>query len=368
LQLELGDGVNPSTLFFESLGDGTVTLARFSVNPGPPNTGAGFFGLTFWSGSAFTSATITTCDLGADGRRVSFFDGTTWAPVPNQLFIDGSPSCIRAVIDPTTVPAIGDLTTVYFATTAEAADHAGPDITLHATPDQLWPATGAMVPVTLSGVIHDVNAIGTASVHVVDEYGSVEPSASIVVAADGRYSVTILLEAGRHSTDTDGRRYTVRIDAADEAGNASSASTVVPVPYFVDGSVEGRIRGDVRLSDGSTYYDVSINAKEASGTGELGHFAMKRVTPARTDRFVSDGVAGVSFMRGSGSFVDSVIYIGTGKWNGQPGYRFEAYVIDRGDPGPGMDQVRFSIVDSSGVIVATFDGLVTMWNIQSATY
>jgi hypothetical protein len=91
-----------------------------------------------------------------------------------------------------------------------------------------------MVPVTISGTITDagsgVNA-NSAAYSVKDEYNEVQPSGAIMLGPSGNYSMSILLQASRLGTDTDGRRYTVTVRASDHAGNSGSKMTVVNVPH-----------------------------------------------------------------------------------------------------------------------------------------
>jgi hypothetical protein len=114
------------------------------------------------------------------------------------------------------------------------ADKTPPVITLSATPKVLWPPSDKMVPVTVSGAITDtgsgVNA-NSAAYAVKDEYGEVQPHGAITLRAGGAYSFTILLQASRLGTDLDGRRYTVTVQAKDNAGNGGSKTSVVTVPH-----------------------------------------------------------------------------------------------------------------------------------------
>ena len=71
----------------------------------------------------------------------------------------------------------------------------------------------------------------TAAFHVVDEYGTVHPSGPVSVGADGRYSFTVMLQASRLGSDSNGRRYEVVVTVSDNAGNAGSASAIVTVPH-----------------------------------------------------------------------------------------------------------------------------------------
>jgi hypothetical protein len=59
---------------------------------------------------------------------------------------------------------------------------------------------------------------------------SVEPSGSLTLGQDGRYTATIPLQASRHGNDLDGREYIITVYAKDNAGNTGSAATGVTVP------------------------------------------------------------------------------------------------------------------------------------------
>jgi FG-GAP-like repeat len=113
-------------------------------------------------------------------------------------------------------------------------DTTPPVITLAATPKVLWPPNGKMVPVTISGTITDagsgVNA-SSAKFAVHDEYHLVQPHGTIALDPAGNYSFTILLQASRKGDDHDGRRYTIRVSAIDNAGNRGVKQTSVTVPH-----------------------------------------------------------------------------------------------------------------------------------------
>jgi hypothetical protein len=63
--------------------------------------------------------------------------------------------------------------------------------------------------------------------------------------------------------------------------------------------------------------------------------------------------------------VDSAAFSGEGRWNGQPGYTFEATATDAGEPGVGRDAFAVTIKSPSGEVVATVGGLLSGGNIQS---
>jgi DNA-binding beta-propeller fold protein YncE len=90
------------------------------------------------------------------------------------------------------------------ATMPRPYDLTPPSLTITATPATLWPPNGKLVPVTIVATITDAGSgvdPNTTIYAVDDEYGSVEPSGSLTLGADGRYSATIPLQASRHGND-----------------------------------------------------------------------------------------------------------------------------------------------------------------------
>lgn len=113
-------------------------------------------------------------------------------------------------------------------------DAVAPRASASATPAQLWPANGRMVPVVVSGTITDRGSgidPATAAFSVVDDYGSIHPVGNLTLGAGGAYSCTVQLEARRNGQDRDGRHYTVTVRAKDLAGNAAAANTAVICPH-----------------------------------------------------------------------------------------------------------------------------------------
>jgi hypothetical protein len=113
-------------------------------------------------------------------------------------------------------------------------DTTPPVITLAAAIATLWPPNGKLVADQLFGTIADALSgvdVNTLSFHVIDEYGSVQPTGPIVLTPDGRFSFTVMLEASRFGSDRDGRRYEVVVTANDRAGNTSSSLATVLVPH-----------------------------------------------------------------------------------------------------------------------------------------
>jgi hypothetical protein len=63
--------------------------------------------------------------------------------------------------------------------------------------------------------------------------------------------------------------------------------------------------------------------------------------------------------------LDTVRIYGVGKWNGRPGYTFEASATDQGEPGRGRDTFSLTIRDPGGNVVANVSGILAAGNIQS---
>jgi uncharacterized protein (DUF2141 family) len=166
-------------------------------------------------------------------------DGTLQPALTYSSVGDAAPSVVAADVngdgklDLVASGAEGNAISVRLNNTA-SLDTTPPTITLSATPKFLWPPTGSMLPVTVTGAITDTGSgvnQRTAAYSVKDEYGQLHPSSSITLGAGGSYSFTTLLQASRLGTDLDGRQYTVTVRASDNAGNAASTSTIVTVPH-----------------------------------------------------------------------------------------------------------------------------------------
>ena len=115
-----------------------------------------------------------------------------------------------------------------------SADTTPPTITVSAAPGVLWPPNGKMIPVTISGTITDTGSgvnLNRVAYAVKDEYGVVQPHGGVVLGSEGGYTFSIWLQASRRSTDRDGRRYVVTVQAEDNGRNIGSKTTVVTVPH-----------------------------------------------------------------------------------------------------------------------------------------
>jgi len=89
-----------------------------------------------------------------------------------------------------------------------------------------------MMPVSVSGTITDTGCTVTSAAYAVkDEYGEVQPSGPVTLGAGGAYSLTVLLQASRLGSDSDGRLYTITVSASNNAGKTGSQAGPVIVPH-----------------------------------------------------------------------------------------------------------------------------------------
>jgi len=225
--------------------------------------------------------------------------------------------------------------------------------------DTIAPAVTIASPIAAT---YEFNQVVTAS------YACVDGGSGIATCAGPAPSGTVL------DTSTEGP-HAFSVTATDAAGN----STIKTVTYTVAG-LEGRMTGDgeIEAHDGPEHRFEFHLAERHIGVerGEL-HYTLTTPKSGRqnekTDRFDSTSIGSITFWdnpafkpgRGPRPTVDSVIFSGTGRWNGAPDYTFEARASDGGEPGRGHDTFAITIRDWKGMAVATVSGTLTEGNIQS---
>jgi hypothetical protein len=110
-------------------------------------------------------------------------------------------------------------------------------IVVKATPHTLTPPNGQYVPVTVTGTFNEsaVNASPSGFFYVTDQYGKIEPRATIPLhqsttdSSTYSFSFTIELRAQRGSMTLNGRQYDILVGARDAAG-AVGKTIAVHVP------------------------------------------------------------------------------------------------------------------------------------------
>lgn len=196
---------------------------------------------------------------------------------------------------------------------------------------------------------------------------------------------------------------TVTCTATDDAGNKASKTFKVTV-----NAPDGRMYGVGHINEGNKHHHFAFRVAQL-GNRDYGRLEYWVNDPHRCSvwdddydrhgdndgdhdndfgrdhrsppsRFESTSITSVIFSdnpafqpngrsRGSKPTVDTVQIKGKGKWNGQPGYTFEAKATDRGEPGRHRDTFSLVIMDSHGRVVASVNVNETLTldggNIQS---
>jgi hypothetical protein len=209
---------------------------------------------------------------------------------------------------------------------------------------------------------------------------------------------------------------TVTCTAADAAGNTATKSFTVTI---ADDPAPGKMHGGGHVMSGLHRYDFNFSLLELFNGRAFGWFKLKvcqPVPPRRghdhddfskyksrgedddddDDRNDHDfekhehddegrcaGAAGrffattFSFVRFSDNpaFVpgvgrnqpktDTVVFAGTGLWNGVPGYRYEVKATDQGEPARSRDTLEVTITAPDGKVVAQAHAPLTAGNVQS---
>jgi hypothetical protein len=172
-------------------------------------------------------ANITAEATGPTGRVVTYSatatDAVTASIVPVCTPASGATFAIGTTnVGCTATDGAGKTTSKSFTVTVR--DTVVPALTVSVNPTLIWSPNGAMVPVTLSGVVTDSGSgPGTVRYSVKDEYGTIQPSAGPVATnGDGSYSFSVSLQASRKGSDKNGRTYTFTVTATDKAGNSAT--------------------------------------------------------------------------------------------------------------------------------------------------
>jgi hypothetical protein len=131
----------------------------------------------------------------------------------------------------------------------------------------------------------------------------------------------------------------------------------------------GHMRGAGHLDAHGRRHHFEFDVRERADGRERGRLEYR----IQGRRFVSTAVNVVTFSdgprvkpaRAPEPSIDTVLFAGTGRWNGTPGYTFQVRGVDAGEPGRGRDHVTITITDPMGRIVVSVSGTLTGGNIQS---
>jgi beta-lactamase superfamily II metal-dependent hydrolase/DNA/RNA endonuclease YhcR with UshA esterase domain len=150
--------------------------------------------------------------------------------------------------------------------------------------------------------------------------------------------------------------------ATDAQGNTASGLLTVTVTEVHN---PGKMTGAGQIEDGSLEHRFEFQITERS-TGEQDGKLRYRARLAmhgrdHVDEFTANAITTVVF-----TSPNWVSFAGTGTWNGQGGYVFEATAVDFGEPGKGRDRFAIVIRDAIGAVVSSTDALLTHGNLHAA--
>jgi hypothetical protein len=217
--------VTPTTFLEDGLPQGQTVALVFEVqNSGAADT----FNLAANDGQFFVTS-ISPSSLTLPSGATGTVTINLLVPASAALGTDDS---VTVIATSAANPAISNSSVQTFE--VAGGDSTPPTITAVADPATLWPPNGKLVAVTVSGTMTDaISGVNPNSGTFVatDEYGTVQPSGTFIINADGSYAFTVQLEASRQGDDKDGRLYVITVQGNDNAGNAGAATTTVVVPH-----------------------------------------------------------------------------------------------------------------------------------------
>ena len=174
-----------------------------------------------------TLAAIDDCS-GVARTQFSVNAGATWQDYTGAVLVSSEGSTVlsyRSTDEAGNVEAVGEVIV--------RIDKSNPVVTLESDRSVLWPPTGQLVPVTLTGSGSDlVSGLAGVTYAVTDEYGTTLAIAPRpLTGSAASWTDAIELEARRSGTDLDGRQYTIVATIRDAAGRTTSATVAVLVPH-----------------------------------------------------------------------------------------------------------------------------------------
>lgn len=155
----------------------------------------------------------------------------------------------------------------------------------------------------------------------------------------------------------------VHCSASDAAGNSASDSFAVTITAVVP----GRMHGAGTVGSGATRVSFRMDVRESADYADRGSLVVK----VGANDF-SAGISDVEFAdsadastTGQRPLPDSVTFAGSGTWNGDPGYTYQAVATDHGEPGRGRDTFTVVVRAPDGAVVASSTGTLSTGNIQT---
>jgi hypothetical protein len=164
---------------------------------------------------------------------------------------------------------------------------------------------------------------------------------------------------------------TVQCAADDGAGNTAAGSFTVTVNALAN--TAGGMVGAGQVRDGLVKALFAFHVRESADGHDRGWLYLQMRPGNRSNAFVSVRLTSVVFANDPGfspgarphSGNDSVIFSGTGVWNGHPDHTFEVAATDQGEPGRDRDTFSAVVRAPDGTVVASVSGTLNGGNNQS---
>ena len=160
--------------------------------------------------------------------------------------------------------------------------------------------------------------------------------------------------------------------AADAAGNVATGTFTVTVtmdtPPPPPAVLPGRLAGAGNVVSGDDNVHFAFDVRE-SAAGERGYLlAQVRRTRGKPTFFRATHVSEVQMSDSAdytASGIDTVMFAGTGVFNGAEGYRFVVNAAQRGEPGRDRDTFSITVFAPNGQVVLSASGVLQNGNIHS---
>ena len=141
--------------------------------------------------------------------------------------------------------------------------------------------------------------------------------------------------------------------------------------------IAGRMVGAGTIETGTVKHEFAFLVQEQATGADAGAIRYQVTTSIRgrdqEDRFNAVRITAATFFNVPSvspgpkptSGVDTVVFAGTGLWNGRSGYSFEVLATDAGEPGRLRDWFAITVRDAGGHIVASVNAPISGGNIES---
>ena len=153
------------------------------------------------------------------------------------------------------------------------------------------------------------------------------------------------------------------------AGASDANYTIDHLSGDLTVSPEGRVHGSGVVDAQGDRHHFGFDARETLVLGEKGSLSLRVEREGESDVFESQVITSVVFKNNHGvvpggkAVVDGVTLTGLGTWNGVAA-TFEAFALDKGEPGVGSDMITIKI-KVAGRVVNTTHGVLNGGNVQS---